>query len=87
MIHSENGFGNIEGDPETILQDFVVVNIAMRNILKKIGMKNEEVNEVMTGVMFAAAEKEDAGIVLKNIITEIGKARSEREEVQEDRPC
>lgn len=38
MIHSENGLSNIKGDPETILLDFVAVNIATRSLLKKIGM-------------------------------------------------
>ena len=87
MIHSENGISNIKGDPETILLDFVAVNIAVRRLLKQIGMQNEEVNEIMTGVMFAAAEGEDAGIVLKSVIKEIGKARSEREKHEEDQPC
>lgn len=84
MIHSENGISNIKGDPETIFLDFVAVNIAVRSFLKKIGMQNEEVNEIMTGAMFAAAEREDAGI---GVIKEIGKARSEQEKHEEERPC
>ena len=77
MIHSENGFSNIKGDPETILLDFVAVNIAVRSFLKKIGMQSEEVNEVMTGVMFAAAEGEDSGIVLKSVIKKLGEDKQE----------
>lgn len=75
MIHSENGISNIKGDPEIILLDFVAVNIAVRSFLKGTGMQNEEINEIMTGVLFAAAEGKDSGIILKNVIKKIGEKK------------
>lgn len=82
MIHSENGISNIKGDPETILLDFVAVNIAVRRLLKQIGMQNEEVNEIMTGVMFYSANYKGEGEVIRDETKIIA-----REKNEEERPC
>lgn len=66
MIHSENGATEIKGNLEIAYEDFIAVNISMRQLLKSIGMPKEGINEVMTKAMFESAAREDSGVVKKH---------------------
>lgn len=66
MIYTEDGRTQMTGNFETVWEDFIATNIAMRNLLKEIGVPQEGINEIMTHAVFKAAEEEGRGLVVKS---------------------
>lgn len=66
MIKCDKGMTEIKGDIETVLKDFISINVAVRSLLKKIGMDEEERNKAMTSILFHTAEHEDDGIIVEH---------------------
>lgn len=65
MIKCEKGMTEIRGDIDTILRDIFSINVGVRNLLKKLGLNEEERNKAMTSILFQTAEHEDDGIIVK----------------------
>ena len=66
MIKVENGLTHFEGSFETIMTDFLIVNIAMRQTLKRKGCPEEFINKFMTQILFRSAINKSEGEFLKD---------------------
>lgn len=79
MIKVENGMPEIRGDIETIMSDFFTINVAVRNVLKKIGLSEDERNKTMISILFETADHEQDGIIVKH--------ERKLKDQEEERPC
>ena len=80
MIKVENGLTHFEGTFETIMTDFLTINIAMRQTLKRMGAPEEFINEFMTQILFQAAKNKSEGKVLKDEIRIDTREKNEEEQ-------
>lgn len=80
MIKVENGLTHFEGTFETIMTDFLTVNIAMRQTLKRTGFPEEAINDFMTQILFQSAKSKSEGKFLKDESRIVIKENDEEEQ-------
>ena len=82
MISVKKGLTTFEGTIDELINDYATLNIAVRQALRRKGIPETKINEMMTDVLFYSANYKAEGEIIRDETKIIA-----REKNEEERPC
>lgn len=82
MISIKKGLTTFEGPIDELINDYVTLNIAVRQALRRRGITETRINKMMTDVLFYSAENKVEGEIIRDETKIIPREKNEEGETE-----